>query len=260
MRSRHLAVVLVLPVVLAAASCTSDGGKSDKSSGARSSAPGSSSASADISALVAKLKAGVRPLKSAHFTISAKVGGEPLTGAGDQKLDAGRLTALKAGADVPGGVGNVSIVVVGAKRYVKLPAPFATKQKPWVPITADSTNVIVKQLAGFVDAALSAASLGSLPDITSATTKLTNKGTSAGTTHYALVIDPAKLPGNLSTTAALGTKPIPAELYVDSSGRPVKVQVALSVLGQSTDTTVTFSDFDAPVSVAAPPAGQIATD
>jgi hypothetical protein len=47
---------------------------------------------------------------------------------------------------------------------------------------------------------------------------------------------------------------------VDGKGRPVKVTENLTVQGQTVDTTVTIGDFDAPVTITAPPADQVATD
>lgn len=250
-----IALAAVSAVLLA--SCTSDDKAGDKSSPpASASAAGKSVAAAE---LARTLEAGIGPLKSAHFTVDSQVGGQPLTGTGDQQLDGGELTALAAQAALPGGLGQVELVVTGGKSYAKLPRGLANATKPWTLITADNPNVIVKQLASFVDAALTATSLGNLGDVVGATKSIRDVGAetvgATATTHYKIVVDPAGLP-----SAGLGDKPIPADLYLDKSGRPIKIRVALTVSGQATNTTIVFSKFDAPVSIQAPPASQIATN
>lgn len=261
MPSRRLVTTVALPIVSAVllTSCTSSGNRS----GDKSSTASSSSATAGHSTDLAKsIRTGIGTLRSAHFTVDSKIGGQPLTGAGDQQLNGGRLTALAAQATLPGGLGNVALVVIGGKTYAKLPKPLADATKPWTLIRSDSSNGVVKQLAEYVDAALTGASLGNLGAVAEAAKSVENLGAAAvdgtATTHYKIVVDPAKLPSDLAS-AGLGDKAIPADLYLDKSGRPVKIRVALTVSGQATDTTVVFSRFDAPVSIQEPPANQVAT-
>lgn len=265
MQSRRVAPFLLVPLVAGLVACSSDGGSKDKNT---SSAPAGTSAAAptnpEAAALTTKLRTGIGSLRSAHFVLSGTLAGAPLTGSGDQKLSDGKADALQAEAILPGGLGAVSIVVTDGKAYAKLPPNLGDAKKPWVVISSTSTNIVVQKVSGFVDAALAAASVGKLGDLTSAATKVENKGAASvgaiKTTHYLLVVDPTRLPGGLADPEVLGTKTISIDLYLDATNRPVQVRAQLSVSDQAADISIVFSKFDAPVTVSPPPADQIATD
>ena len=243
-----LAAACTLAVTLSA--CSSSGGGSTPQQ--------STGPAADLSS---SLRSGVHGISSAHFVVDASFGGQPLTASGDETLAGGKLTALQASAHLPGGLGAAKIVVADGVTYAELPASLRSGNKPWQKLSADSSNPVVAQLAGFVDAALAAAGLGTLPDVVTAGSSVTKEGTTkiAGTTttHYTLTIAPARLPSSLTKTADLGSKPIPADIYLDKSDRPIRVHVSLTIGGQGTDTTVTFSKFGQPVTIQPPPAGQV---
>lgn len=258
MRLRRLVPVTGLLVALTLSSCTSEGDSKD----AGSSTPSGVATGGGATSLSSTLKAGVGKLASAHFVITGTVSGQPLTGSGDQKVDNGTLTGLQAQAKLPV-VGDVGIVVDATKRYVKVPPPLATAARPWVRVTADSKNLVVKQFAGLLDAALAAGDLGGLADLADAATSTRKVGSDPvdGTpaTRYAIVVDPAKLPDK-AASVALGTATIPVDLWVDAQDRPLRVHAKLAVVGQPVEVTVTFSKYDAPVTITAPPASQIAPD
>jgi hypothetical protein len=74
------------------------------------------------------------------------------------------------------------------------------------------------------------------------------------------VVDAAKLPAALPARQhmpASGVGTIPVQLYLDSTDRPVRVSDQVTVQGQKVATDVVFSRYDEPVTITAPPAGQV---
>ncbi|GAB2470156.1 hypothetical protein [Jatrophihabitans fulvus] len=238
-------LLIVLAALLALGACTSDGGGGAKS-------PSPAAGSGDLAGRVA---GAVAQLSSAHVAITGTYGGQKFSGTGDEKLDTGALEGLAADLTLDG-VGSASLVVLGDKRYVKLP-PALGGSKPWLVVDASSTNLIVKQVATFVDVALAVGNVGSLGDVVTAARTVKPAGTGkvggVAVTRYDLVVDPAKL-GGLGGTV---TGDVPVTLSVDAQNRPVQVRARPTVAGSKADATAIFSKFDAPVTVTAPPAGQI---
>ena len=215
------------------------------------------------STLVDSLTRGIGSIRTARFTVRSQLVGQSVTGSGDEVLAGGRLTGLSATATLPGSLGDVALVVTGGRTFAKLPKALSSSPKPWTAITADSSNPVVAQLASFVDTALTAASLDNLAHVAGAASSVRDLGAATvggvAATHFRVQVDPTRLPSSLAGKAGLGTASIPAEIWVDAKGRPVQVRVALKVSGSATDTTIGFSRFDAPVTVTAPPASQVAT-
>ena len=263
MRSRRLTLLAcsALTAVSLAACTSSDGGAAGSSAPSSAGPASAAGTTATAAELAQRLTNGVAPLTSAHFAIVARTGSDPLTGSGDETLDNGTLAALRARATLPGGLGDVALVTVGGTNYAKLPAGLGNAQKPWTLLTPGAGNAIVAQLSSFVDVALIAASLGNLPAVAGAATSVRDLGrvdvNGTPTTHYALVVDPAKLPGGAAARSGLGSAPIPADMFLDERGRPLRIRATLTLLGQDADTTFTFSEFDAPVTITAPPASLI---
>jgi hypothetical protein len=56
---------------------------------------------------------------------------------------------------------------------------------------------------------------------------------------------------------ASGVTSIPLELYLDSQDRPVQVTENLTVQGQRVTSKNVISKYDEPVSISAPPPGQV---
>jgi hypothetical protein len=67
---------------------------------------------------------------------------------------------------------------------------------------------------------------------------------------------PADTPGK-SALVDSGVDEIPLDLYIDSQGRPVRINEELNVQGTKVTTKATVSDFNKPVTITAPPADQI---
>lgn len=249
---RRVLPAFALAALLALTACTSDGdGQSPSPTASASTAANQATV---VSGLAAKVRQAVGALTSAHFDIDGSFSGQDFTGSGDQKLSSGTLAGLSA--DLKLSVGTASLVVVGDKRYVKLP-PSLAGPKPWLPVTPDSSNLIVKQLGGFLDTALTIGNVGNLGEVVAASksVKAAGAGVVAGVrvTKYALVVDPTKLPG-LSGTV---TDDVPVELALDNDNRPVQILTSPTVSGSTGHADATFGKFDEPVTVTAPPAGQI---
>jgi hypothetical protein len=261
MNLRRICAVLLVPATLALAACTSSSsGRSGVSTGVSSPA----AAAPGAAALSATLRSGMARVTSAHVDLDITLVGQQLTGAGDEQLRDGKLVALDLTENLPGGSGAIRVIVVDGKTYVKLPSALNPGGKPYLLVTARSSNSVVKQLAGSLDIALSAASLGNLSVFAGAAKSVDVKGREqvAGrpATHYSLTVDIARLPASLPGKAQLaagGAGTFPLELYVDGRGRPVRVAQTLTVQGQDISSQATVTSFNRPLSVTAPPSTQV---
>jgi hypothetical protein len=261
---RSSAALAVLAALLLSA-CTSSGSKgAAKTTGGATSAPASGTTT-DPAALSRIVKPAVTALSSAHLVVTVDAAGQKLAGSGDETLDQGRLQGLRMTVTLPG-AGDVQLLVAGGKNYAKLPGALNPSGKPYVLITPTSTNPTVKTLAPLLGIALSSASVGSYGDFVAAADSVTSRGpASVGgvrTTHYSVVVNVSKLPASLPGRAALvqnGVKTVPLELYLDDRGRPARVDESVSVQGAPLATQFLISRYNAPVSIAAPPASQVSS-
>lgn len=253
MRASRRVALLALPAAIAAACTSSGGGGTGIPSGMPTDAP----------ALGTLLQSGLSTMTSAHFDLGIDIAGQQLTGGGDEKVTNGKLVALDLTETLPG-LGPVRVILVNGTAYAKLPAALNSTGKPYLVVSESSSNQYVRQLASSLDSALSAVALSGITDITAAAKTFNVKGTEtiAGvqTTHYSIVVDVAKLPNDFQGKSAIeasGLKTVPLELYVDSTGRPVRLIETLSAQGQTAVTTTTVTDYNKPVTITAPPSGQV---
>jgi hypothetical protein len=276
MSFRRRYALLALPLALAMAACTSSStsGKGQTASAGStggasvSSAPsGGSGTPADAAGLGRRMQSAVRGIQTAHISLNVDAAGQQLSGAGDEKLSNGRLVGMDLTESLPGGAGSIEIIIINNRKYAKLPSSMNTSGKPYVLITAQSSNPVVKELAGSLDSALSSASVGSVSAFVTAADSVTVKGSESvegvATTHYSVVVDVAKLPASLPGKDALvssGLKTLPIELYIDSAGRPVQVTEHFAVSGQTVSTDVKVTRYNEPVTITEPPADQVSTD
>jgi hypothetical protein len=207
------------------------------------------------------VRGGLAEVTSAHLEIDlGSLGGrssEDISLA-DGTLRASRLTLHRSD-------GDVQIVTVGGKSYAKLPPSQRAGGPPWAVVSAESTNPAITRLAGGVDIANAAASLESISGYVSSAASVSREGEEqlrgAPATRYRLVVDPARLKGNAQLQQMLqllGSR-IPVDLWVDAHGRPVRLAVDMSVSGQHIAIGIEISKFNAPVTITAPPAGQVGT-
>ncbi len=268
MNSRRLAAFVALPSALVLAACSSStsgkGHTGGTSAGASSAA--SSGKPVDAATLGARMQAAVAGIKFAHITLDVNAAGQALTGTGDEQLAAGKLVAMDLKESLPGGAGDIEIIIVDGKTYAKLPTSMNSSGKPYLLVTPNSSNAVVKQLATSLNSALSSASLGSVSAFITAADSVKDKGSAfingVQATHYSIVVNVAKLPASLPGKDALvssGVKSLPLDLYIDDKGRPVQVTEDFKVQDQQVSTTVKVGGYDQPVTIKAPPADQVGT-
>ncbi|HET8582478.1 MAG TPA: hypothetical protein VFL65_04460 [Jatrophihabitans sp.] len=264
MKTLVASVLLVPSAALVLAGCGSSGGGSSSSPPSKSAPPSTSAAPTTAAGLGQAMQSAIKQVSSAHLTVSATVAGQSVNGSGDEKLSDGKVTGMEITEGLPAGGGSVEVIVVGGKTYVKLPSALNLGGKPYQLVTPNSSNPVVKRLAGTMDSAVSSASVEDVSAFVQSARSVKKVGTTtvAGvpTTHYTAVVDVAKLPANLPARqqlTAAGVTSVPVQLYVDSSYRPVQVSEQLTVQGQKVSTNALFSRYNAPVSISAPPSGQV---
>ena len=251
MTARQTIALLALSGVLATG-CTS----SKSGGGAPSGMPTTTDGLATL------MQSGIAKATSAAFNLDVTIAGQALTGSGVEKLSNGQLTALDVSERLPQGV--VRVIMVDGKTYAKLPHSLNPSGKPYLPVTTDSSNVVIRTLADSLDSAVASASLGDIGVFAKAakSIKVTGGATVQGvaTTHYSMVVDLAKLPDSFPGKQPLisgGVQTIPLELDVDRQGRPIQVTEDFQAQGQKVHTKVVVTNYDKPVSITAPPANQI---
>jgi hypothetical protein len=254
MNPRRFCVLLVTAVSATLAACSSSGGNSGSAS----------TASVDPAELASSVRSAVHDVASAHLALEFGLAGQALKGAGDEKLSGGTINALDITLNLASGAGSVRLIIVDGKKYVKLPPSLNTSDKPYLIVTPNSSNAVVKQLASSLDAALSSASLDSIATFVGAAKSLKRDGpatvTGVDTTHYSVVVDVSKLPASMPGRDVLQSsniKTIPVELYLDDKNRPIEFTEDFTVQGQQVKSKLTLSDFNQPVTITAPPANQV---
>lgn len=266
--TRRAVVGLLLAAGLAsAAGCTSSsssGGTTSTpppSSTSPSSGPSATPTGTTVSAgsLASRLQGALARATSVHLVLSTAVAGSSsIRGSGDVALDSGTISRADITEGLPGGLGSVRLLVAGGKTYAELPAGLSPKGKPWTLLSPSSSQPLVAQLATTVDSVLSVASPSTVVSFVRAASSVRDLGTSTvdgGTArHYRVVIDASRLPAGLS---AGSSKDVPVDLFVDRTGRPVRVSGSLELSGARIAPTVTLSDYDEAVSISTPPASQV---
>jgi hypothetical protein len=258
-RNRDMCRIALLAALLATglAACSSSG----KGGSAGNVPAGMPTTATRLAALV---QSAVQHVTSAHLRLDIQIAGTALTGAGDETLSGGKLVALDLTENFPGGAGSIRVISVGGKTYAQLPTSMNTSGKPYLLVTPNSRNTVIRQLASSLDTALTSASLGGVPVFLRAAKSIKGDGTAkvggVNAVHYSVVVDIAKLPASLPGRDQLkssGVSTLPLELYVDRQGRPVKVAEQLQVQGQNVSTTALVTDYNKPVTISAPPANQV---
>ena len=163
-------------------------------------------------------------------------------------------------------MGDLRLIRVDGTTYAKLPEALTHLSKPYVLVSASSSNPTIRSLANSLDSALASASLGSVGVFIGAASSVKDDGSqnlgSTPTTHYSVVVDPSKLPSSYPGRATLlhaGLRALPVELYLDGAGRPVQVTEKVTAAGQTVDTKITAGNYNKPVVIKAPPKDQVTT-
>jgi hypothetical protein len=212
------------------------------------------------------MQQGAADTTSVHLALVENTAGEELTATGDERLHDDSVVALDITDTLPAGEGSVTILLVGANTYVKLPAKLNTSGKPWLLVTSTSSNPAVQALAPSIQSARSSGSLSNYTAFAMAASSVTVVGpqTVGGTptTHYHVVVDPTKLPDSnpgKSALVASGVTSVPVDLYLDAHGRPIEVDETIEISGQQTTSKISLSRYNQPVTITAPPADQVGT-
>lgn len=219
----------------------------------------------DAAGLATFLQDGTKSIRSAHLELEVDAAGNAIKGSGDETLKDGKAEAFDLTETIPG-VGDIRVLMVDGQTYVQLPSGLNPSDKPWLLISAESSNPVVQQLATSLQSVTSSSSLDQYTAFTqAATVRLVGPEQVNGTdaTHYALSVDVTKLPNDTpgrSDLLSAGLVTLPVDLWVDDQGRPVKVSEELTVQDQKVTTLVTLSKFDEDVTITAPPADQVAND
>jgi hypothetical protein len=249
---------LLVPALLApllAAGCSSSGG----STAPTTTPPSNSSASpAQAAQLAAKMRAGLAGITSAHLSVDGGV----LIGTVTGDFSYANGTATASDISLVTGGQKSQIVTIGSTSYVQLPPAHITDGKPWAVVRSNSKNEFVREVASTLTLTKAASSLPAVADLVSTAVSVQDKGTTSTGHEYTVVIDPAKSGGTTLGTllSDVGQQSVPIDLFLDGTGRPVRVVVAVKLGSQPFDITVDVSKFNAPVHVAAPPSDQVSTD
>lgn len=267
-RYRNLAAVLATAATTAALAGCGSGSTHAASGDATSSHAAASSSAApptDAAGLARLLQKSNASVSSAHVTMTVAAGTVTITGAGNELLSHGKLTAMDLTETVPR-VGELRIVIDAGKTYLKLPTSLNHTAKPWVLVSPASTNPAVRQLGTTLQSVEQTTSLDQFIAFTGAarvSRHMQETLSGAPVTHYVLSVDVAKLPASLpgkQQLVAAGLNLLPVDLWVDQQGRLVKFVENLDVKGQHVATTLDVGQYNAPVTVTPPPAAQVSAD
>ncbi len=256
MKTTRAAVAAALCVVVMA-------GCSHTQSGTPRAGGGLPSTSAQLSAFIAR---GIRSLRSLEVSLSVTTSRRSLTAFGQEVVRNGVVTDVALTETIPD-FGALSLVIKDGVYYARLPLTQRTSEKDWVLVRPDSSSSVVRSIYAPLHKSVRTAALSLGVLFARATTRLRFLGhqrlDATATSHYALAVALRRLPRAYPDRDALiaaGVSSMPAEVWVDGRGRPRLITDQIAVHGVTIDTEVRLRQFDAPVSVKAPPRARIATD
>jgi hypothetical protein len=224
----------------------------------------------EVPALAGLVSKALLSTTSVHLVLTINAAGQAISGEGDQTVEHGQSKDSSMILTIPGS-GTERLVTVDGKTYVMLPTGQRTSNKPWALVTAKSSNRSVQILAQAMSSYSAAFSGTDAAKVfLSASDKLSVEGTSQlgdGTqvVRYALDVRTDRLPDSYPVKASLvqfGLKTLPTELAIDATGHIRQLQQELSFkfhgVTVKTATRIEMSDYNAPVSISAPPPDQVA--
>jgi hypothetical protein len=241
------------------AGCTSSSSPSSPpSAGAAGSATTGSGPAPTAAGLADQLNTALDALTSAHLDIDA--GGLGGKSTADVALDHGQATAVDVHLTESGK--PVEQISVGGTSWVKVPG---ASGKPWIKVSPTSSNPIAKALATGISVVGFTSSLGVVADLARSSTDLVDRGSEpvngVSTTHYTMKLNPKLVKSSPQVSgllSALGSTPIPVDLWLDAQDRPAKFTIHVAIAGTQFPVTVAVSRFNSPVSITAPPPSQVA--
>ncbi|WP_019808925.1 hypothetical protein [Saccharomonospora halophila] len=206
---------------------------------------------------------------SSRFTMETTAMGQTMRAEGQARY-AGADTAMSMTMDIQGQ--PMEMRMVDRTMYMKMPqgqgaALGAETGKPWVEMSLDGDNPMAEAMGG--------ADMAEQSDPTRILEQLeqfggeivdTRETTLDGeqVTRYTVELDMAKA-ATMMGGEQLRAEPqpsqgttIPMELYLDSANLPVRIEMDMEVMGQSSSMVMNYTDWGTPVTIEAPPADQVA--
>ena len=173
--------------------------------------------------------------------------------------------------------GSEQVLLVDNVFYMQIPGMQDLTNKPWIKIDPnDSSNPAAQIFSAFVNSIKENADPSQMIKNLEAGGTLTGTDTvqlnGQSTTHYKITVDIDKMIADqtdptmkqlLGMAEQQGLKNYPVEVWLDGHGLPVQTTIDMPALsgapGSGGVSTVTYSDWGAPVSISAPPADQVGT-
>lgn len=231
--------------------------QSDQQSDQQSDA-GETVPAADLAERMAKA---VQEAGSGRFATTSSAQGEDAVSEAAFTIDGDDYSVQ---ATTTSGTETLEIIRTGGQTYLKMAA---TGDK-WVLVDENSSDpqvammaTMMAQLEGSMDIKSSIAVYAQAADFTVGATEDVD-GVKA--TRYSGTLPVEAVAGQLPEemrpmmTEALGTDPIPVELWLDAEDRPVRLVQTMTVMGEESSTTQDFSAWGESIEVTAPPADQLA--
>ncbi|MEO6886570.1 MAG: hypothetical protein ABI232_09845 [Jatrophihabitantaceae bacterium] len=260
MNTRATLAGLALSITLAAGLVAGCSSSSNKPTPNTSGAPvPSTSAAPSATELAAMMTTALQSLTSAHVDVDAGVLGG--TSTADVKLSDGVTQATDVKLNQSGQ--DIEVITADGKSYAKV----SGTSKPWTLVSPTSSNPVVKSFASSINVAGIVTELASIVKLIGTGTDVHSLGTDqvrdAPAAHYSMTINPQSGGGDPAlgqVLASLGNTPLPIQLWLDAQSRPVKVSLAIPLGAKPITISATISDFDAALTITAPPADQVSTD
>lgn len=216
--------------------------------------PHNTGSTTSAATLAARISTALDALSSAHLDIDTGALGGKSTA--DVLLASGTATATDVHETESGKL--VEVITVDGKSYAKVPGA----AKPWVLVSTASSNAVAKALASTPGVTDVLTSLSVVSGMVRSAQDVRDLGTDATGHHYSMKIDPRKGTGNSTLDgmlSLLGSAKIPADVWLDTEDRPVRMELHISLGGSTFPVTVAASNFDAPLHITAPPADEVST-
>jgi hypothetical protein len=262
-------------IVLAGCGATNISG-SAAPQGAGATPAGSGARIASVADLGALVQHNASAKSSVHEDMTMTIpGAGDIAATADMKF-AGARSAVDMTMTLPS-VGAMRVIVDGSNVYLKLPSALSgalgSSGKPWIREDLTGTDAIAKSLGSTANLADQSDPSQLLDKIKSAgtITKVTQEQVDGvATTHYAINVDVRKMAASMASgdteKQALGqltATTIPFDIWVNSDNLPVRIVTQLAFSDPTTDTpaeialTANYTRWGQPVTITAPPAGQV---
>lgn len=259
-RSGRIAVLVSAAAISLTACASSATHSSQQAAGgprATSASPSPSPTPTTIATLQAVTKQAMAGVTSVQLAMTIDAAGTHIVGTGQEAVADGKPTGVELVETMPS-IGDITVVLTGGKVYFKLPAALRpANSKPWYFVDASAGSPLATQLLQSVNQMGSDTTSKYLEAITSL--KLVGQDTVDGrpASHYSMVVDPSAAPLEATMRSGLAkaaVKTVPMDMWFDSSYRPVKMLMSIKTAAGLVTMTMSFSDYNALVSIDAPPA------